>query len=124
MRILLPMIRRIIELRSKARREIYVFCGFVVGLFGLFAMEEGVVGILPFAVVFITCIVQFFRPTLLCWFLITAAFSAYTIGLLATRSGASSLFEFTALLLIWLVPSLVLLWCWPKPLGRTDPPSN
>ena len=76
------MIRRVIERRSKARRGVYVTCAvvaFLVGILGM-GMEGDLRAAIPYLFIVAICIIQFFRPTLLGWFVLTALFSAYAIA--------------------------------------------
>ena len=108
------MIRTFVERRSKARRGVYLACAvvaFLVGLFGI-GMEGDLRVTIPYLLIIAICIIQFFRPTLLGWFVLTALFSAYAFAV-AMRF-QPPVHEFAMSLLIGVLPALALLWSWPK----------
>jgi len=110
------MIRKIIERRSRARRGVYLWCAALVLLFaiGSAGMEDGLIGILPYLPVVAICVAQFLRPTLLGWFALTGAFSAYAVSIAV--SFRAPVHEFMLFLSIGVLPAVALLWAWPKPL--------
>ena len=108
------MIRRVVEPRSKARRGVYVACAivaFLVGILGV-GMEGDLRAAIPYLLIVAVCAAQFFRPTLLGWFVLTALFSAYAVAV-AVRFHPP-VHEFVMFLLIGALPTLALLWSWPK----------
>lgn len=111
------MMHRLVECRCKKRRWIYIFCGLVALLFGTLSagMEDDFLGLLPYLIIVAVCVIQFLRPTLLGWSLLVAAFAVYTAAtLLSSRQPAHEFFVFV---LIGGLPTVALVWSWPKPLN-------
>jgi len=108
----------IIEVRSKRRRWVYVLCCVVVLLFALFAAAMGgIVGDIVYLPIIAICLLQFLRPTILGWFLLTVIFLGYAVGV-AMQWRDLSRIDFMVFLLIGLVPALALLWSWPRALAE------
>lgn len=76
-------------------------------------MGDSVLGVLPYLPVLAVCLVQFFRPTLLGWSLLAVPFAVYTVAVAVAVHSPFN--EVVAFLLIGGLPTLALLWCWPKP---------
>ena len=105
---------RLVDLRTRDRRWIYVVCGLATSFLAVWSMEESVWGATPCVIVLLLLAFQFFRPTLLGWSFLFLLFAAYGIAIVwqATVSGDYFMGSFFGLL-----PAVVLLWARPKPLG-------
>lgn len=114
------MMRKLLERRSKKRRWIYVLCGGVALLFGILSagMEDDLLGLIPYLLIVAVCVIQFLRPTPLGCSVLIAAFAAYTAAALV--SSRQPVNEFFVFVLIGALPTLGLLWAWPKPLGTLE----
>src|SRR5271165_2479083 len=108
------MILRVVERRSKSRHGVYAACAvvaFLVGILGM-GMADDLRVTIPYILIVAICAIQFFRPTLLGWFVLTALFSAYTIAVAVKFQ--PPVHEFVIFLLIGVLPTLALLWSWPR----------
>jgi len=113
----LEFMRKLIEVRTGKYRLVYVGCAgllLLVGLWGVGMEGDWIVLLVPYLPLIAICAVQFFRPTLLGWFVLTAVFSAYTVAI-ATNPPGGPVGEFVLFLAIGAVPAAALLWSWPKP---------
>jgi len=110
------IVRRITERRAKARQGIYMGCAGFAVLLGLVAvgMQGGALVMLPYLLIIGLCVSQFVRPTLLGWFVLTAAFGIYTAGIAANLPHHKSVLA----LLLTALPTAFLLLAWPKPFGK------
>jgi hypothetical protein len=77
------------------------------------AMEGNIVAGLPYLAVIIACVGQFLRPTLLVWAVLVLAFLAYTVGV-AVQFKALTVGDFVVFLSVGLIPTVALLWAWPR----------
>jgi hypothetical protein len=118
MRPTIRLFRKLVELRSKRRRWVYIVSAFAVLLLALFAAGMGgIVFVLVYIPILAICVVQYWRPTLLGWFLLTALFSSYAIGVIAVSKSLNRE-DLSIFSLIGLTPTLMLLCSWPKPALR------
>ena len=102
------------EARSKAHRWVYLLCAAIFVVFALFsAGEGGLIGALPYIPFVALCTVQFLRPTLLGWIVLTAMFAAYAIAVAAHWRSLTRL-DLEAFLSVGLVPAVALLFFRPK----------
>lgn len=109
MKNLRTVFRRLVERRSGRGRWVYALCCLVVLVFALVASAMGglVAGLIYLPAIAL-CLVQFFRPMLLGWFVLVVAFSAYTIAV-AVRWESLTRLDSYVFLVIGLVPALTLL---------------
>jgi hypothetical protein len=80
------------------------------------AMDDDTRSPILYGFVILLCALQFFRPTILKWGLLTAGFSAYAI-IVATNFSEfkESASEFVVFLLAGALPAVGLFLSWPKP---------
>lgn len=105
-------IRTMVGVRGNSMRWIYVVCAAIVLFFCILGSEEGVRGIAHLIAILLLCVIQFFRPTLLGWFILFAGFLAYSVGVLfVLRHGPAENFVF---LVLGLLPAVALFFCRPK----------
>jgi hypothetical protein len=108
------MTHALTEGRSKAHRWVYLLCAGILVVFAFFsAGEGGLIGALPYVPFIALCTVQFLRPTLLGWILLTAMFAAYAIAVAAHWKSLTRL-DLEVFLSAGLVPAVVLLFFRPK----------
>src|SRR6266508_3139623 len=87
---------------------------FGAGCWVAVGMQGGAVVMLPYLLIIGLCVSQFVRPTLLGWFVLTAAFGSYTAGIAANLPHHKSVLA----LLLTALPTAFLLLAWPKPFGK------
>jgi hypothetical protein len=107
------MMSRLVEPRSKKGRGIYIICAAIVLLFALFVASEGIQPVLLYLLLLGLCVLQFARPTILGWFVLTASFSSYAIGIMLNFRQLPAN-EFMIFLPCGLMPSIGLLVAWPR----------
>ena len=109
------VLRKLIQMRSRGRRWVYILCGTIVVLFAFVSVGmEGSLGagvvFLPFLLI---CIAQFLRPTLLLWAVLTLAFVVYTVAIVADFRSLTTL-DLGVSFSITFIPSILLLWARPR----------
>ena len=112
--------RLVIEERSRRRRAIYVVCAAVALIMGFLAIamaEDIRVGV-GYLIIIALCIVQYRRPTLFLWFLVTAVFLLNSILLLG---GFPRDPEVLLIMTAWAIPSMFLLGSWPRSREKSEP---
>jgi hypothetical protein len=113
--------RSFVEPRSQRRRWIYLLCSVVVLLIAILsAGMGGLVGGLVYLPIVAVCVVQFFKTTLLGWFLLVVAFSAYAVAVAAMWKDLTRL-DLLVFFLIGFVPAVLLLLSWPRPVEHVSP---
>ncbi len=110
------LLRNLFERRRADRREVYLVCAALVLFVTMLAGDEGLEAALPYIVLLLICLVQFFRPTLMGWGFLTVLFWAYAVAV-ALHPQNASLGDYFIFLTIGLVPGVALLWCRPKPVA-------
>ena len=91
----------------------------VILLFGFLgaAMIGDLLALLfPYLPLVVLCVAQFLRPTLLGWFALTALFASYTVAVAVSFQLPTG--EYVPFLLIGGIPTIGLLWSWPRPVER------
>ena len=104
-------VRNLVARRSKGRRCVYLLPLSVVLFFMLWAMHEGPLPLIMYVPLTVLIMVQYFRPTLLLWFLLLALFGAYTIAVYI-RTGPPDVYYAVP---FGLLPFVALLWAYPRP---------
>ena len=108
------LLHRLTEPRSRNHQWAYVACAIGVLLLALIsAADGGIIAGLVYLPVLAVCIVQLWRPTILGWFVLTAAFSAYAICIVAVSKDLTR-YDFYFFLSIGLTPAVMLLCSWPR----------
>jgi hypothetical protein len=74
---------------------------------------------IPYGAIFLLLVLQFFRPTLLGWFLTLTLFASYAAAVFVKASFREDYF---AGVLVGIVPTIALLWARPRPTTQ-DPKS-
>jgi len=114
------LMHKLIEHRSGKHRWVYIACAVPALLLALVSVGEGgVIAGLIYLPNVALCALQFYLPTILAWFLLTAAFLACTVGVLAVSKSLTG-YDFGVFLSVGLIPALALLWSWPKSLGSNE----
>ena len=113
-------IYRLIERRSKEGNWSYVLCATVALFYGVLGvgMEGDVVVGVPYLVLIVLCLVQFFRPTLLVWGLLLAAFGAAAIAMVVNYQEPAG--EWMLFFLCVAIPACGLLYTWPRAVARRN----
>lgn len=107
---------RLIERRSYAGRWVYVVSGLAVVIYGLIAAAMGgLSATILYIPLLALCIVQFVRPTLLVWFVLTALFSTGTV-LVVMQLNESPANELVIFLSLMGAPAVALIVIWPRSL--------
>jgi hypothetical protein len=122
----LKFLRKLIERREHRNQWIYIVCAVLivlVGLLGVGMEGDWMVLLVPYLPLAAICGLQFFRPALLGWFVLTALFLSDTIAV-AVNLHNGPLDEFVVFLLVGAIPTAALLWSWPKPVLRVSAPSR
>jgi hypothetical protein len=109
--------RNLVNRRSRRRGFVYLICFAIVLLFGSWADQYDFLAVVPYAVIVLLLMLQFFRPTILGWLLLLALFGSYTVGIFIK---ASSREDYIAGVLVGLAPTIVILWARPQPLVNGD----
>jgi len=99
--------------RSRKRGFVYLICSVITVLFGFWASQYDFRAAVPYAIVVLLLILQFFRPTMIGWLLSLALFGSYTVGIFIK---ATSREDYIAGILVGLAPTIALVWARPRPI--------
>jgi hypothetical protein len=98
--------RNLLKRRSRRRAFVYLICAAIALLFGSRASQYDLRAVVPYAVIVLLLMLQFFRPTILGWFVSLALFGSYTVGIFIK---ASSREDYIAGVLVGLAPTIAIL---------------
>jgi hypothetical protein len=110
-------IQNLVDHRSRKRRFVYLLCSVIALLFGSWARQYDFRAVVPYAVIILLLMFQFFRPTILGWLVSLILFCSYTVGIFIK---ASSREDHIAGVLVGLAPTIALFWARPGPLGTPN----
>jgi hypothetical protein len=99
---------------SRKRVFVYPSCSVIALVFGFWASQYDFRAAVPYVVIVLLLMLQFFRPTILGWLLSLALFGSYTVGIFIK---ATSREDYIAGVLVGLAPTIALFWARPTPLG-------
>jgi len=96
---------------SRKRGFVYLICSVIPLLFGFWAIEYEIWAAVPYAAAVLLLVFQFFRPTILGWFLSLGLFGSYAVGVFIKATSSQ---DYLIVALVGVVPTIALFWARPK----------
>jgi hypothetical protein len=100
----------------RKRAFVYLICSAIALLFGLWASQYNFRAAVPYAIIVLLLMIQFFRPTILGWLLSLFSFGSYAVGIFIK---ATSREDYIAGVLVGVAPAIALFWARPRSLTKS-----